>query len=110
MFKKCLSKIFKKEENKNVEKREAVETDREKFEKYLNLRNNVLAYTNEDMNLTLTEDNQVYIAVFDIPAESNVAGYTTKTLALIHGLNTHIYYNTGDYTVELEKKANSLLP
>ena len=37
--------------------------------KYLEYRENVLKYTNTDMNLKLENDEQVYIAVFDIPTE-----------------------------------------
>lgn len=72
-------------------------------EKYLNYRKNVLEYTNIDMNLTLENNNQVYIAVFDIPTNSIIKNANTKTLALIFGLNTHIYCGNGDAIVGLEK-------
>lgn len=72
-------------------------------ERYLNLRKQVLKYSNEDMNLSLENDNQVYIAVFDIPLKSNIIGFQTQTLALVFGLNTHVYHGSGNVMVELEK-------
>ena len=57
--------------------------------KYLEYRENVLKYTNIDMNLELENDEQVYIAVFDIPTESGILYGHTKTLALVFGLNIH---------------------
>ena len=54
--------------------------------KYLEYRENVLKYTNTDMNLKLENDEQVYIAVFDIPTESGILYGHTKTLALVFGL------------------------
>lgn len=72
-------------------------------ERYLNLRKQVLRYSNEDMNLSLENDKQVYIAVFDIPLKSNIIGFQTQTLALVFGLNTHIYHGSGNVMVELEK-------
>lgn len=72
-------------------------------ERYLNLREQVLRYSNEDMNLSLENDKQVYIAVFDIPLKSNIIGFQTQTLALVFGLNTHIYHGSGNVMVELEK-------
>ncbi len=78
--------------------------DKVKFtEKYLKYRDNVLKYTNIDMNLELENDEQVYIAVFDIPTESGILFGHTKTLALVFGLNTHIYFGNGDVIVGLEK-------
>lgn len=71
--------------------------------KYLNYREQVLKYTNMDMNLELQNDEQVYIAVFDIPVESGILYGHTKTLALLFGLNTHIYFGSGDVIAELEK-------
>lgn len=50
--------------------------------KYLEYRENVLKYTNIDMNLEIENDEQVYIAVFDIPTESGILYGHTKTLAL----------------------------
>lgn len=64
--------------------------------KYLEFRENVLKYTNSDMNLELENDEQVYIAVFDIPMESGILCGHTKTLALVFGLNTHLYLGNGD--------------
>lgn len=72
-------------------------------QKYLDYRKNVLEYTNIDMNLSLENNKQVYIAVFDIPTKSILKKANTKTLALIFGLNTHIYSSNGDVIVELEK-------
>lgn len=71
--------------------------------KYLEYRKNVLNYTNIDMNLELENDEQVYIAVFDIPTESGILCGHTKSLALVFGLNTHIYLGNGDAIVGLEK-------
>lgn len=70
---------------------------------YLKYRKNVLKYTNVDMNLELEDDNQVYIAVFDIPTESNILYAHTKTLALVFGLNSHLYFGNGDVILGLEK-------
>lgn len=70
---------------------------------YLQYREQVLNYTNKDMNLTLDNDEQVYIAVFDIPLESNIIGFHTQTLALVFGLNVHIYHGSGRVMVNLEK-------
>ena len=74
--------------------------------KYLEYRENVLKYTNVDMNLELENDEQVYIAVFDIPMESGILYGHTKTLALIFGLNVHIYLGNGDAIVGLEKNGD----
>ena len=71
--------------------------------KYLEYRENVLKYTNIDMNLELENDEQVYIAVFDIPTESGILYGHTKTLALVFGLNIHIYLGNGDAIVGLKK-------
>ena len=67
--------------------------------KYLEYRENVLKYTNVDMNLELENDEQVYIAVFDIPTESGILFGHTKTLALVFGLNVQIYFGNGDAIV-----------
>lgn len=72
-------------------------------ERYLDLRKQVLGYSNEDMNLSLENDEQVYIAVFDIPLKSNIIGFQTQTLALVFGLNTHVYHGSGNVMVGLEK-------
>ena len=71
--------------------------------KYLEYRENVLKYTNIDMNLEIENDEQVYIAVFDIPTESGILYGHTKTLALVFGLKIHIYLGNGDAIVGLEK-------
>jgi hypothetical protein len=76
------------------------------FKKYLNLRNNALNYTYNDMNLKLENDNQVYIAVADIPVESKIIGFHSQTLVLIYGLNTHIYCSNGQVITKLEKFTN----
>lgn len=70
---------------------------------YLQYRDQVIRYTYKDMNLQLENDEQVYIAVFDIPLKSNILGFQTQTLALIYGLNTHIYHGSGRVMVGLEK-------
>ena len=74
-------------------------------ERYLTLRERVLRYSYRDMNLSLDNDEQVYIAVFDIPLKSNIIGFQTQTLALVFGLNTHIYHGSGNVMVDLEKNA-----
>lgn len=73
------------------------------YSSYLDYREQVLKYTNRDMNLLLNDDKQVYIAVFDIPLESNIVGFQTQTLALVFGLNVHIYHGSGEVIVNLEK-------
>jgi len=45
------------------------------IKRYLDLREKALKYTNEDMNLKLQNNEQVYLAVFDIPLESNLSGF-----------------------------------
>lgn len=72
-------------------------------QKYLNYREQVLRYTNQDMGLTLENDEQVYIAVFDMPIESGIVGFQTQTLALVFGLNTHIYHGSGSVLTNLEQ-------
>ena len=74
-------------------------------ERYLTLRERVLRYSYRDMNLSLDNDEQVYIAVFDIPLKINIIGFQTQTLALVFGLNTHIYHGSGNVMVDLEKNA-----
>ena len=74
-------------------------------ERYLTLRERVLRYSYRDMNLSLDNDEQVYIAVFDILLKSNIIGFQTQTLALVFGLNTHIYHGSGNVMVDLEKNA-----
>ncbi|MFT3983217.1 MAG: hypothetical protein QM697_04890 [Lachnospiraceae bacterium] len=70
---------------------------------YLQYRKKVLEYTNQDMNLALENNEQVYIGVFDIPLKSNIVGFQTQTLVLLFGLNTHIYHGSGNVIVDLEK-------
>lgn len=77
--------------------------DKNVSENYLKYREQVLKYTNEDMNLKLDNDQQIYIAVFDIPIKSNIVGFQTQTLALVFGLNTHIYHGSGSIIVGLEE-------
>jgi len=62
-----------------------------------------MEYTYEDMNLLLNNDKQVYIAVIDIPINSIIANNETRTLALVYGLNTHIYQSDGTLLTGLEK-------
>lgn len=72
-------------------------------EEYLLYRNRVLGYTNEDMNLKLDNNQQVYIALFDIPLKSNIVGFQTQSLALVFGLNTHLYHGSGEVITGLEE-------
>ena len=72
-------------------------------ENYIELRQQVLDYTNKNMNLTLNNDKQVYIAVFDIPVESIILNKESQTLALVFGLNTHLYCGDGAVLTDLEK-------
>ena len=78
-------------------------------EQYLHLREQVLQYTNDDINLKLENDNQVYIAVFDVPTESLIVGGDIQTYALVFGLNTHIYFGSGDAITGLEKRKNVMM-
>ncbi|MGX7243923.1 hypothetical protein ACWOC1_03615 [Enterococcus quebecensis] len=77
--------------------------DKQVDEKYLNNRLRVLEYTNQDMNLSLENNNQVYIAVFDIPTKTNIIGFQTETLALVFGLNVHLYHGSGSVITNLEQ-------
>jgi len=74
---------------------EKYDKKRDVSKEYLQYRAQVLKYTYQDMNLALEDDEQVYIAVFDIPLKSNILGFQTQTLALVYGLNTHIYHGSG---------------
>ncbi|CBK73062.1 hypothetical protein CIY_00700 [Butyrivibrio fibrisolvens 16/4] len=74
--------------------------------KYIENRRRVLEYTYRDMNLALENNEQVYLAVFDIPTDSILTSGRTKTLALIFGLNTHIYFGNGDSIINLEKNSD----
>lgn len=89
-----MDRLFENDMNKKV------------AERYLIQREQVLNYTNKDMNLLLNNDKQVYIAVFDIPLQSNIVGFQTQTLALVFGLNVHIYNGNGEAIVNLEKDSN----
>ncbi len=71
--------------------------------KYLQNRLNVLNYTNEDMNLQLDNNEQVYLAIIDIPTGSGIVDNEIMSIALIFGLNTHIYFANGNIKVDLEK-------
>lgn len=71
--------------------------------KYLEYRENVLKYTNIEMNLELENDEQVYIAVFDIPTKSGILYGQTQTVALVFGLNTNVYFGNGDAITGLEQ-------
>ena len=72
-------------------------------EEYLKYRRQLLDCDASDINLKLEKDDQIYIAGFDIPAESLIAGNHTRTLALVFGLNTHIYFGNGGAVTGLEK-------
>lgn len=76
----------------------------EVFKKYLSYRKRALDYSNTDMNLQLDRDNQVYLAVIDLPVDSIIEGLTSRSLVLIFGLNTHIYQSDGTIILDLEKK------
>ena len=56
--------------------------------KYLEYRENVLKYTNIDMNLEIENDEQVYIAVFDIPTESGILYGHTKTRDIMNAMQS----------------------
>lgn len=71
------------------------------IKRYLDLREKALKYTNEDMNLKLQNNEQVYLAVFDIPLESNLSGFHTQSLVLLFGLCTQIYHGSGGVITEL---------
>jgi len=73
------------------------------MDQFLNLRKRVLDYSNKDMNLRLERDDQVYIAVVDIPTSSGVVGNEYMTLAMVFGLNCHLYTSSGSIGTELEK-------
>ena len=51
------------------------------YSNYLGYRKQILEYTNDNMNLRLDNDNQVYIALFDIPLKSSIVGFQTQSLA-----------------------------
>ena len=70
---------------------------------YLKNRQKVLDLTNQDINLSLENDEQVYIAVFDVPVDSGIVGLYTQTLALVFGLHTHIYWGIGEASTDFEQ-------
>lgn len=72
-------------------------------QEYVRLRGNLLKCTSEDINLMLNNDEQIYIAAFDVPIESLIEGNRTQTLGLVFGLNTHIYFGNGGAVTDLEK-------
>lgn len=76
------------------------------YSKYLKYRNQILEYSNDDINLKLDNDKQVYIALFDIPLKSDIVGFQTQSLALIFGLNTNIYHGSGHTITRLEENSN----
>lgn len=78
-------------------------------QKYLELRQRALDYTNKDMNLQLNRDDQVYIAVFDVPIETNIVGAEIQTYVLVFGLNVHIYFSSGDALISLEKNKKVMM-
>ncbi len=107
-FKSEFPIIYLKKNGEYVQMKDQKEVDRERAlfsvsEKYLNLRENAINYTNIDMNLKLENDEQIYLAVIDIPFESGLLYGTSKTLVLLFGLTTHIYNGNGDVLVDLKK-------
>ncbi len=80
--------------------------DSQVADNYLTLRKNLLNYSDKDMGLILENDEQVYIALFDIPIDSGIVGSSSQSLGLVFGLNTHIYHANGYSIVELEKYSN----
>lgn len=86
--------------------KEGFDKERAVSKEYLKYREQVIKYTYQDMNLELENDKQVYIAVFDMPLKSDITGFQTQTLALVYGLNTHIYHGSGRVIVGMEKNKN----
>lgn len=80
--------------------------DKKVYSDYLKYRQQILQYTNDDMNLALDNNKQVYIALFDIPVKSNIVGFQTQSLALVFGLNAHIYHGSGKAITGLEESPN----
>ena len=72
-------------------------------EDYLEYRQQLLDYTNQDMNLDLENDQQIYLSLIDIPLKSNIIGHQTQSLAMLFGLNTNIYHGSGDFKTGLEE-------
>ena len=82
---------------------DSIDTKKKVAIQYLNNREQLLKCTYLDMNLILENDEQVYIALFDMPQESGIVGFQTQSLALVFGLNTHIYHGSGSSIVNLEE-------
>lgn len=82
---------------------ETIIENKKVYDNYLLYRKQILEYTNDDMNLRLDNDKQVYIALFDIPLKSSIIGFRTQSLALVYGLNTHIYHGSGKAIIGLEE-------
>lgn len=76
------------------------------MKRYLDLRERALKYSNKDMNLKLQNNQQVYLAVFDIPTKSNLIDFHTQTVVLLFGLCTQIYHGSGEVITDLERNAN----
>lgn len=85
---------------------DALINDKNVYKNYLKCRQRILEYTNDDMNLKLDSNEQVYIALFDIPLKSSIIGFQTQSLALVYGLNTHIYHGSGKAITGLEKNSD----
>ena len=66
-------------------------------EQYLALRKRVLEYSEKDMNLLLENDEQVYIAVADIPTKSGLYQNSAYTIAMAYGLSLHILFQNGRF-------------
>ena len=79
-------------------------SDKQQIKRYLSYRKRALDYSYMDMNLKLERDDQVYLAVIDLPVNSIINGLTSRSLVLIFGLNTHVYQSDGTVIVDLEKK------
>jgi len=99
--------LFDKFKKKEPVKEEAVNNVPVKAapvsEQYLVNRDRVLKFSNEDMGLNLSSDDQVYIAVFDIPENNVVSALQSRTLALVFDANTHIYFADGTALTDLEQ-------
>ena len=91
----------KEEQKEEVQKKENAAAT-EVSGKYLMYRQQILDATSQDINITLNRDDQIYIAVFDIPDESGGVGLNTKTLGLVFSLNTNLYFANGMVWAGLE--------
>lgn len=72
-------------------------------ELYQKMRNNLLNYSSDDMNLKLDNDNQVYLGIIDIPNNSIIENNEVFSIGMLFGLNTHLYMGSGDFRVNLEQ-------